>query len=268
MPSQSLYIITGANRGFGEAIALKIAKTIQTGLRFILIGRNLPGLQLVENQLKQHSHVASVDLIAEPQGLDNASTTSQKILAALEPLVSAQISDISTLALINNAGSTGDLAQKVGDYCPESIQSYIDMNITSYITLVSGVLHLYQTKWKTESRTLQLVNISSLLAVQPFSNWGLYATGKSARDMLLAVIAKENQVSSSIRTLSYAPGPLNNDMQRRVRETLDDPEQSALYNEMAEKGKLVSMDESAGKLVSLLRDNSFTSGAHVDYFDI
>jgi sepiapterin reductase len=36
-----------------------------------------------------------------------------------------------------------------------------------------------------------IVNISSLLAVQAFSNWGLYAAGKAARDRLLGVIALE-----------------------------------------------------------------------------
>lgn len=39
---------------------------------------------------------------------------------------------------------------------------------------------------------MTIVNISSLLAVQAFPNWGLYATGKAARDMLLKVITKEN----------------------------------------------------------------------------
>lgn len=38
---------------------------------------------------------------------------------------------------------------------------------------------------------MKIVNISSLLAVQAFPNWGLYATGKSARDMLLKVVTVE-----------------------------------------------------------------------------
>lgn len=38
---------------------------------------------------------------------------------------------------------------------------------------------------------MTIVNISSLLAVQAFPNWALYATGKSARDMLLKVVAVE-----------------------------------------------------------------------------
>ena len=36
-----------------------------------------------------------------------------------------------------------------------------------------------------------VVSISSLLAVQAFPNWGLYAAGKAARDRLLGVIALE-----------------------------------------------------------------------------
>lgn len=75
-----------------------------------------------------------------------------------------------------------------------------------------------------------IVNISSLLAVEAFPNWALYATGKSARDMLLKVVTKEEP---SIRTLSYAPGPLNNEMQQHVRETLGDQEQKQLYTKMA-----------------------------------
>ena len=38
--------------------------------------------------------------------------------------------------LVNNAGSTGDLSKKVSDYEAQEIQSYIDMNIASYITLM------------------------------------------------------------------------------------------------------------------------------------
>jgi sepiapterin reductase len=90
--SRSLYIITGANRGFGEAIAMTLARTVKTPVRFILIGRNLATLQPVEHQLEQLTNVASVDLIAEIHGLDNAATTHQMILSALEPLVFSSVS--------------------------------------------------------------------------------------------------------------------------------------------------------------------------------
>ncbi|ORY98686.1 hypothetical protein BCR43DRAFT_487976 [Syncephalastrum racemosum] len=162
--------------------------------------------------------------------------------------------------LICNAGSTGDLRKTVAEYTAEEIQAYYDMNIISYTTLISGFLDIFSC-CKT-----YIINISSLLAVQPFANWGLYASGKAARDMLLQVIAKENK-EGSVRTLSYAPGPLDNTMQKHVRETLGDPEQAKLYTDMATQGKLVSMESSAKKLVDILQKDVFVSGAHIDYFD-
>jgi sepiapterin reductase len=45
--------------------------------------------------------------------------------------------------------------------------------------------------FNTGLTNISIVNISSLLAVEAFPNWGLYATGKAARDMLLKVVTKE-----------------------------------------------------------------------------
>jgi sepiapterin reductase len=39
--------------------------------------------------------------------------------------------------------------------------------------------------------------------------------------------------------LSYAPGPLDNEMQQHVRETLADPEQNKLYSKMANEVNIV-----------------------------
>lgn len=46
-----------------------------------------------------------------------------------------------------------------------------------------------------------VANISSLLAVQAFSNWSLYAAGKAARDRLLGVIALEEVIFHFCRAL-------------------------------------------------------------------
>ncbi|CAO3642639.1 unnamed protein product [Cunninghamella echinulata] len=266
--THSLYIITGANKGFGRCIAFNICKKIQDPLQLILVGRDNNSLQIVKHDIEQqgHSHVKSIDIISHPHILDNAETTSQFFLPALDTLISPMNTEINNITLINNAGSTGDLSKKVSEYSLENIQQYIDLNITSYITLNSGVLQLYGNKWKTENNQLTLVNISSLLAIQPFSNWGLYATSKAARDMMMGVISKEHK--TDVRTLSYAPGPLDNEMQKSVRETLGDPEQAILYTDMANKGNLVKMDDSVLKLIKLLQENTYSSGAHIDYYDI
>jgi sepiapterin reductase len=145
---------------------------------------------------------------------------------------------ITNAYLINNAGTTGDLTKKVSDYNSAEIKQYFDVNIISYVSLVSGVIKLFRQPRLSDQTSfppdLTIVNISSLLAVQAFPNWGLYASGKSARDMFLKVVAVEEK-DNHIKTLSYAPGPLDNEMQTQVRATLGDPEQKKIYNAMADE---------------------------------
>jgi sepiapterin reductase len=80
---------------------------------------------------------------------------------------------------------------------------------------------------------------------------------------LIAVSQKGNNV----KTLNYAPGPLDNDMQADVRSTLGDKEQLEIYSNMHKEGSLVKMDDSSRKLVLLLSKDEFVSGGHVDYYD-
>ncbi|KAI8073795.1 hypothetical protein BC940DRAFT_249709 [Gongronella butleri] len=261
MGATQLYIITGANRGFGKAIAQSLCTSAEPR-RFILVGRDEGSLAAVRGSLLDVQGTEAVDIVAHEHVLKDGVSVQQHLLPQLDSLVTPLVSTLSSITLINNAGSTGDLSRQVGSYEPAVIQQYIDMNLTSYFTLINGILKLHQG-WSGVQLTL--VNISSLLAVQAFSHWGLYATGKAARDMLLAVVAKENK---DVRTLSYAPGPLDNEMQQQVRDTLGDAEQAALYKDMADKGNLVTMESSASKLVSLLEKNVFESGAHIDFFDI
>ncbi|KAI7857144.1 hypothetical protein BDC45DRAFT_436246 [Circinella umbellata] len=266
----SLYVITGANRGFGQAIANAIASKASHTTTMILVGRQQVSLDNVANQIIQKNKNVTTHIISNVS-LDSAMAAKETILKPLETIVTVIVPVVTRAILINNAGSTGDLSKAVSDYEAEEIQSYTDMNIASYIMLISGFIRLFHPKVEKDTiqpipPQLSLVNISSLLAVQPFANWGLYATGKSARDMLLRIVAEEED-TESVRTLSYAPGPLDNEMQKHVRETLGDLDQKKLYTDMANEKKLVSMEASANKLVELLHGNTFDSGAHIDFFD-
>ncbi|KAJ2433710.1 hypothetical protein GGF42_009346, partial [Coemansia sp. RSA 2424] len=115
---------------------------------------------------------------------------------------------------------------------------------------------------------IAVANISSLLAVMPFANWGLYASIKAARDQLLKVVALEHRDDPRVRTLSYAPGPLDNDMQAEVRASIGDAEQKQAYSDMHSQKKLVKTDDTAGLLCNLLEEWTFESGAHIDIYDI
>jgi sepiapterin reductase len=164
---------------------------------------------------------------------------------------------VTNAYLINNAGTTGDLSKKVSNYNSNEIKNYFDVNIVSFASLVSGFINLFREPQVSDESPfppdLTIVNISSLLAVQEFPNWGLYASGKAARDMYLKVVAAEEK-NNHIKTLSYAPGPLDNEMQSQVRNTLGDPEQKKIYTSMAEQvcveSKKLALSLTIPKLIS------------------
>lgn len=114
-----------------------------------------------------------------------------------------------------------------------------------------------------------MVNISSLAAIQPFESWSVYCAAKAARDMYFCTIAKEAaQNKSNLRILNYAPGPLDTDMQREIREGPSvDLSIKETFMKMKADNLLIDADISANKLVAIMLENSFQNGAHIDYFD-
>ncbi|KAI7901776.1 uncharacterized protein BX663DRAFT_571010 [Cokeromyces recurvatus] len=182
-----VFVITGANRGFGKIIAETIASSIKgTKTSLILVGRDLSQLEKIQlsNDTVSCHYIAEANLEGAKKAED---TVINKLNSMIKEWKDRDIAPITEAILINNAGSTGDLSKKVGDYTASEIEDYVNLNITSYISLVNGFIGLFNTGLIK----VKIVNISSLLAVQAFPNWGLYASGKSARDMLLKVIAKE-----------------------------------------------------------------------------
>jgi len=118
-----------------------------------------------------------------------------------------------------------------------------------------------------------VVHTSSLFAVEPARSWGGYCVAKAAADMLHAVLAAEFAHANAegegelpaLRTLNYAPGPLDTDMQAAVRASAS---VGAEFRRMKERGQLVDPFASAEVLVRLILCEKFESGQHVDYYDV
>ncbi|KAJ1636347.1 hypothetical protein T492DRAFT_401022 [Pavlovales sp. CCMP2436] len=93
--------------------------------------------------------------------------------------------------------------------------------------------------------------------------------------MLHAVLAAEFAHANAegegelpaLRTLNYAPGPLDTDMQvlAAVRASAS---VGAEFRRMKERGQLVDPFASAEVLVRLILCEKFESGQHVDYYDV
>ncbi|KAI8319583.1 NAD(P)-binding protein [Martensiomyces pterosporus] len=265
-----VYIVTGAGRGLGRSIAKVVAKRAAAAneLRhLILVGRSRRSLELTsEEAVNTHTrtYIAADIELSQP-----AETTTEQVIAKIKEVVgglSASPKRTLHITLIQCAGTVGDLSKTVDQYTESEITAYVHLNLVSYSALTARFLEYAKTL--AHADRIAVVNISSLLAVVPFPNWGLYAAIKAARDQILKVVALEHKGDPRVKTLSYAPGPLEGDMQADVRNSIGDAEQKALYSEMHKEKKLVNREFTADLMCGLLDKWSFESGAHIDIYDV
>ncbi|KAJ2584421.1 hypothetical protein GGH95_000391 [Coemansia sp. RSA 1836] len=268
-PCAHVFIVTGANRGLGRSIVKIVAQRAEANnetRHIILVGRDHQGLDSVASTDAKGSQtylVSGIELGRPAQEITGP------ILAKLdEVLRSSLVASASSvrLTLMNSAGTICDLSKAVDQYTEEEVTEYTAVNYVSFAALTSRFLARAKTTPNVDR--IAVANISSLLAVMPFANWGLYASIKAARDQLLKVVALEHRDDPRVRTLSYAPGPLDNDMQAEVRASIGDAEQKQAYSDMHSQKKLVKTDDTAGLLCNLLEEWTFESGAHIDIYDI
>lgn len=265
-----IHIVTGANRGLGRSIVKSIAKGVSAdeAQHIILVGRERRSLEAVSAEVVStnvHTYIVPEIELSQP-----AADITSVIMAKLKE-VSDAIATNGTLrfTLFQCAGSIGDLSKTVAEYTESEIAAYTAINFISYTAIISRFLAFLKTvSMSAKVDRICIVNISSLLAVSPFVNWGLYASIKAARDQLLKVVALEHKDDSRVKVLSYAPGPLDGDMQADVRATIGDKEQQKSYTSMYQDNKLVKPQVTADEMLRLLNEWSFESGAHIDIFDL
>lgn len=256
--SRTCCVITGASRGFGRSVAIALAREFSdAGIEghFVLLARCEEGLQETRNKIIETYSCAQVHIIATNLGeIDTLGKTIENAFSKVEP------SNISHALLVNNAGSLGDVSKRIKDesQSAEALQGYFNLNLTSPMFFISKFLQRFKDS------TCTVINVSSLMAVESYAYFSLYCTGKAARDMMCQVLAKEEP---NVRVLNYAPGPLSTDMYDEICRTCGDEKIAQMFNASKEENKILSPDESARKLMSILKEDTFSSGSHIDYFD-
>lgn len=268
--ARRVVLLTGASRGYGRALAVALAaEAVAAGrpTHLVLVARDEAGLRetaRVATGSGVSHHCVALDL-ADPGQLPQLL---EPVLGHLEAEISH--GGPSELLILHNAGSLGPLL-----YCRDisalDTQRAIDLNVTSFAVLNNAVLRRFAAAASAPGGArlrMRIVNISSLLAVEAFPAWSLYAMGKAARDMAMRTVAREAQAQGlDVRTLSWAPGPMRTDMVNQILGTCADHGVLENFRKMDREDTFVPMDASAGKLLNLLADDSYESGAHVDFFD-
>lgn len=83
--------------------------------------------------------------------------------------------------------------------------------------------------------------------------------------MMFRVLAEEEP---DLRVLNYAPGPLDTDMQLQARSSSADDALRNSFSDMHAQGQLLTCEQSINKLIKVLLEDKYTSGAHLDFYDL
>ncbi|KAM7369411.1 hypothetical protein PAMP_013680 [Pampus punctatissimus] len=257
---RALCIITGASRGFGRATAREMSRLVKPGSPLVLAARSGDDLRALQAELGE-SEAGRAGLVVQCVVADLG------LMEGVESVVRAAkeafSEDVDHVILINNAASLGDVSRYARSFTNMTeVDSYLSLNVSSSLCLTASILQAFPQR---PGLRRSVVNITSLCALQPFSSWVLYCTAKAARDMMFKVLAEEEP---DIRVLSYAPGPLDTDMHMVARSRTADPSIRKSLSDMFAQGQLLTCEASCAKLMKLLLEDNYTSGAHIDVYDL
>ncbi|XP_051268345.1 sepiapterin reductase a [Dicentrarchus labrax] len=257
---RALCIITGASRGFGRAVARDMSRLVKPGSVLVLAARSADDLRALQAELAE-SEAGKAGLVVECVVADLGQVEGpESVVRASKAAFSEGVEHI---ILVNNAASLGDVSRYTKCFTDMTeVDSYLSLNVSSSLCLTAGILQAFPQRPGLQ-RTV--INITSLCALQPFPSWVLYCTGKAAREMMFKVLAEEEP---DLRVLNYSPGPLDTAMQEAARSRTADPSIRKSFSDMFSQGQLLTCEASCTKLMKLLLEDTYTSGAHVDIYDL
>jgi len=185
------FIITGANRGLGEAFVDVLMK--RKDCFVISISRSITEKQ--QNYSVENFYFLEADLTDNI--LDKKLNIIKKIVKGNE------------ICFINNASIIEPIL-KIEDISIDALDQTILVNIKSTI-LISKYLLLHFNNLK-----LSFVNITSGAANRAISNWSLYCSSKAFIQMFFRVAESEYK---QLRFFNIDPGVMDTKMQRSIRES-------------------------------------------------
>ena len=220
----NLYIVTGATKGLGEALARQIAA--QAGNRLVTMGRAQADATNIE-----------VDL-ADAAAAERAGDELERRIAG---------GAFARAVLFNNAG----VVSPVG---PLEKVDAAELERNLAVNFVAPILLMRRFLRATEGEQLRrIVNISSGAARRPVFGWSAYCAAKAGLEMASRVVALEAaQRGLAIEVASLAPGVIDTPMQATVRGA--SPEDFAdieRFRAMKAEGTLRPADDVAADILRL-----------------
>jgi len=220
-----LIILTGINKGLGEAIFNVIKKSKETNI--LVITRRL---NLKQTDISKSNNVDV--LIKDLSEITDVSFITSKI----------DYSKYNEIVFINNAASILPIG-KVGSFKENELMQIFKLNTLFPMMLINDLV-------KEAKHIVKIVNVSSGAAKTPIEGWALYCSTKASNEMYLEVLIRESIEKSNIFVYNIDPGVMNTDMQKVIRSKSqkDFPRVSDFKN-LKESNQLVEAEDVANDIL-------------------
>jgi 3-oxoacyl-[acyl-carrier protein] reductase len=229
-------IVTGASRGIGEAIALKLAEH---------------GARIAFTYVSSDDKANALEERLQGLGVKaKAYKSNAGVFAECEAMVNAAIKEFGTIDVcVNNAGISKD--NLLLRMTPEQWDDVMTTNLKSVFNMTKQVI-----KPMMKARKGSIINMSSIIGVRGNAGQSSYAASKAGIIGFTKSIAQEVG-SRNIRCNAIAPGFVETDMTHYLKEG----EASAAFLQKIPLGRFAKAEEIADTTLYLASDmSSYVTG--------
>ena len=238
----SLYILTGASRGMGLAMAEQL---LQKGNALLCISRH------ANLDLALAAQKADVPLTQWTHDLADSEGVSERMR---EWLQSQNPADFASASLINNAGVIPPIAP-LRQSQPAELALALRVGLEAPMALSAAFLGATQA-WPVARKVL---NISSGLGRYPMASQAAYCAAKAGMDHFTRCLALDEALyANGAKVCSLAPGVIDTDMQVQMRGAAGEafPDQSK-FLQLKAQGQLSSPAQAAQQVLRFLARPDF-----------
>jgi len=243
MSHPHLYILTGASRGMGLAIARQL---LQPGHALLCISRR------TNDDLAAQARQAACQLEQWPLDLAH----SREAAAMLRQWLGRPGARYASVTLINNAGMI-PRAAPLANLDADELAQVMRVDLEAPLLLSAAFLGATED-WAMPRRVL---NISSGLGRRPMASQAAYCAAKAGMDHYTHCLALEEALKpNGAKVCSLAPGVIDTDMQVQLRsaDAAAFPDR-ARFEQLKSGGQLDSPETAARKVLAYLNRPDFGS---------
>ena len=227
--SGKIAIVTGASRGIGRALALRLGHDgAAVAINYV---NNAAGAEEVKAEIK----TAGGDAIALQADVSKPADIQRLFDQAIEHFGRFDI-------LVNNAGIR--ISKDVADIDEAEYDQLFAIN-------VKGTFFACQQATRRLSEGGRIINISSAVTRMMLPGYSIYAASKGAVDQITRVLAKELG-ERKITVNAVAPGPVDTELFRDGKSD----EQIQQMAQMAALGRIGQVEDIADAVAFLASDNA------------